>query len=164
MTFITLATMFSIMFVFLKHPLSLGLVLLAQTSLVSLISGRLCPNFWFSYILFLIMIGGMLILFIYMTSIASNEKFSMNMNSLPMPILLISLSLILSFSSSFLIDCFVSNDLTNMGNPILSFSMVKFTLYPMSTLLMFLIMYLFTALIAIVKIIGNNSGPLRPKH
>lgn len=37
-------------------------------------------NYWYSYILFLIIIGGLIILFIYFTSIASNSLINFNIN------------------------------------------------------------------------------------
>ena len=50
----------------------MGLTLLIQTILVSIISGLITKTFWFSYILFLVFLGGILVLFIYVTSLASN--------------------------------------------------------------------------------------------
>jgi len=60
----------------IKHPLAMGLILLIQTIFICLLRGLLIKSFWFSYILFLIFIGGILVLFIYVTSLASNEIFS----------------------------------------------------------------------------------------
>nr|ALI86981.1 NADH dehydrogenase subunit 6 [Cryptolestes turcicus] len=53
----------SLMFMFLNHPLSMGLMLLLQTICISILSGIMMINFWYSYMIFLIMIGGMLVLF-----------------------------------------------------------------------------------------------------
>nr|YP_010309805.1 NADH dehydrogenase subunit 6 [Mylabris quadripunctata]UMR54922.1 NADH dehydrogenase subunit 6 [Mylabris quadripunctata] len=164
MSLIIMNIAFSILFVFLNHPLSLGLVILIQTTLISLISGKFCLNFWFSYILFLIMIGGMLILFIYMTSIASNEKFSINFGATILFLMLTLISIIsLSIETPF-IDQSIKNEMLNSKSINLSFSMIKFTSFPLSLLLMFMIIYLFITLIAIVKIIDNKQGPLRPKN
>nr|QNV11699.1 NADH dehydrogenase subunit 6 [Rhamphomyia barbata] len=70
----------SFIFMQMNHPLAMGLMLLMQTFLICLITGLMTKSFWFSYILFLIFLGGMLVLFIYVTSLASNEMFSMSMN------------------------------------------------------------------------------------
>lgn len=43
--------------------------------MVAIITGLYNYNYWYSYIIFLIIVGGMLVLFIYITRIASNEKF-----------------------------------------------------------------------------------------
>nr|ALO77032.1 NADH deshydrogenase subunit 6 [Sphindus dubius] len=66
------------MFMFLQHPLLQGLALFIFNISAALMLGMLKLNFFYAYILFLIMIGGMMILFMYMTSIASNEKFKQN--------------------------------------------------------------------------------------
>nr|YP_010309675.1 NADH dehydrogenase subunit 6 [Actenodia billbergi]UMR54792.1 NADH dehydrogenase subunit 6 [Actenodia billbergi] len=164
MMFIIVSFMMSIIFVFLNHPLALGLTLLIQTTLVSIMSGKLCINFWFSYTLFLIMIGGMLILFIYMTSIASNEKFSINKKMIILVMSSIALIIISNFMPMDLSTLDMKNEMMNLKTLSLTFSMVKYTYLPMSIMLMFIIVYLFISLIAIVKITGNKQGPLRPKN
>jgi len=60
----------------IKHPIAIGPILLIQTVIVCLIRGTTFKSFWFSYILFIIIIGGILVLFIYITRLASNETFS----------------------------------------------------------------------------------------
>nr|UKE80234.1 NADH dehydrogenase subunit 6 [Zonitis tarasca borealis] len=161
MTLILMNILFSLIFLTLTHPLSLGLILLIQTTIISLISGMFSYNFWFSYILFLIMIGGMLILFIYMTSIASNEKFSFNMKTMWL-MLMIPLTIVISMNITFTTDSIIWNMMTN--NSIVEISMIKYTFMPMNMLLMFMIMYLFITMIAIVKIIDKSNGPLRQKN
>nr|QWB85945.1 NADH dehydrogenase subunit 6 [Menesia sulphurata] len=160
---INLLISLSLIFIFLNHPLSFGLILLLQTTLIALFTGMLSHNFWFSYILFLIMIGGMLILFIYMTSIASNEKFKFSTN----------LTLMFYFSLTpmliFIIDLYFFNmmlnlDLNNMLNSI-SFNMTlnKFINWPQNLIFMMMIIYLLITLIMIVKVTNINYGPLRQK-
>nr|YP_009233073.1 NADH dehydrogenase subunit 6 [Engaewa walpolea]AMA98216.1 NADH dehydrogenase subunit 6 [Engaewa walpolea] len=68
----------SLLFARLTHPLAMGIILLTQTLVVCILSGEFNPCFWFSYILFLIFMGAMLILFIYVASLASNEPFKIN--------------------------------------------------------------------------------------
>nr|YP_010309740.1 NADH dehydrogenase subunit 6 [Epicauta tenella]UMR54857.1 NADH dehydrogenase subunit 6 [Epicauta tenella] len=154
---------FSILFMFLSHPLSLGLTLIIQTTIISLLTGNLCFNFWFSYILFLIMIGGMLILFIYMTSIASNEKFTFNLK-LFILMILGTFSLTIMFFIIPNLDTMINNDMINFNTNTLNFSMIKYTYIPMNMILTFMIIYLFITLIAIVKIVNTKFGPLRPKN
>nr|YP_010989337.1 NADH dehydrogenase subunit 6 [Epicauta sibirica]WOV67159.1 NADH dehydrogenase subunit 6 [Epicauta sibirica] len=163
MMFVILNLSFSILFMFLSHPLSLGLTLIIQTSIISLMTGKMCFNFWFSYILFLIMIGGMLILFIYMTSIASNEKFSFNPKLTILIMIMITLLTIWTFSYSNL-DTMINNDMINYNKNLLNISMIKYTYIPMNIVLTFMIIYLFITLIAVVKIINTKLGPLRPKN
>jgi NADH-ubiquinone oxidoreductase chain 6 len=65
----------SLAFIALGHPISIAVTLILHTLIVGGLTGILSNNFWFSYILFLVFLGGVLVLFIYMTRLASNEKF-----------------------------------------------------------------------------------------
>nr|ATN23488.1 NADH dehydrogenase subunit 6 [Bruchus sp. EMHAU-15071302] len=156
----------SIMFMFMNHPLSLGMILLLQTTFVSLVTGTMNYNFWFSYILFLIMIGGMLILFIYMTSIASNEKFKFS--SKLMMFFIINMMLLIFFMiidqyffnfNMSTYDFIQFNDL-KMNN----FSLSKYFNYPNNMILYMMIIYLLLTLIMVVKITNIQYGPLRQKN
>nr|QEJ81562.1 NADH dehydrogenase subunit 6 [Rhagophthalmus giganteus] len=163
----SLIMMMTIMFSLMKHPMSMGFTLMIQTILIALITGLMSPNFWFSYIMFMVMIGGMLILLIYMTSVASNEKFKFNMKltiiiMMMMLILIILMSMMSKFQNSSL---FMNTDLLTM-NKITNFklSLNKFLNYPMNWLFLSLIIYLLMTLIAIVKITNTKQGPLRQKN
>nr|ALO76309.1 NADH deshydrogenase subunit 6 [Rhagium mordax] len=163
--FSMLTILLSIMFLFLNHPLSFGLILLIQTISISMMTGIMNLNFWFSYILFLIMIGGMLILFIYMTSIASNEKFkfSYKISMLMMMFILIMLMSLLTDTYSLEMNL-NSYDLINqnyiMNN---NFSLSKFLNWPSNMIIYMMIIYLLMTLIMVVKITKIKSGPLRQK-
>nr|QVM79202.1 NADH dehydrogenase subunit 6 [Tsivoka simplicicollis] len=155
----------STLFLFLNHPLSFGLTLLIQTFIVSMITGLMNFNFWFSYILFLVMVGGMLILFIYMTSIASNEKFKFSSMIFLMVLSLLSLTLMSFFLDSLLpSNLLTSMDLTNQNILFTNqFSLTKFLNWPMNFLLATIIIYLLITLIMVVKITKIQYGPLRQK-
>nr|ALO76541.1 NADH deshydrogenase subunit 6 [Perotis lugubris] len=156
----------SLMFMFTKHPLSMGFTLLLQSVIVSMITGVLNYNFWYSYILFLIMVGGMLVLFIYMTSIASNEKFK-NSNMMMMTQLMIiptAFMLYLMYDKYNLYINLNNSDLfMEMNNSMWTLSLTKFLNYPSNMILFMIIMYLFITLIAIVKITDSTYGALRQK-
>nr|YP_010990640.1 NADH dehydrogenase subunit 6 [Flata truncata]WOW99058.1 NADH dehydrogenase subunit 6 [Flata truncata] len=62
----------------MKHPMTLGLTLIVQTTLMSMSMFQKSSLTWYSYILYITMIGGLMIMFMYMSSIASNEKFKPN--------------------------------------------------------------------------------------
>nr|AFQ62344.1 NADH dehydrogenase subunit 6 [Teredus cylindricus] len=153
----------STIFIFMKHPLSLGMILLIQTIQVSLIIGLFNLNYWFSYILMLVMVGGMLILFIYMTSIASNEKFKFSLN-LSIYLMLISILMLMIY---FIIDNniisynFNYNLMFNKENMNPNYSMSKFYNFPNNLIMYMIIIYLLITLIAIVKITKFSKKPLR---
>nr|YP_009971822.1 NADH dehydrogenase subunit 6 [Deporaus marginatus]QNH68709.1 NADH dehydrogenase subunit 6 [Deporaus marginatus] len=161
---IMLMIFLSFMFLFVNHPLSFGLILLVQTILTAMMTGILHYNYWFSYILFLIMVGGMLVLFMYMTSIASNEKFkfSFKLNILLMTAIFVSMMTFFLNNFQFI----KMNKL--MMNPnyemIMNFvSMNKFMNYPSNLMMVMIIIYLLITLIAVIKITSINHGPLRQK-
>nr|ALO77020.1 NADH deshydrogenase subunit 6 [Mordellidae sp. GENSP02] len=154
----------SFMFICLKHPLSMGASLLVQTLLISLMLGNSAPNFWFSYILFLIMVGGMLVLFIYMTSVASNEKFKTNwllLTLIPLTTLAIA-SYDMTMSSTFLFNNYESMPISSEIN--FNQLIIKFMNWPSSITLAFMIIYLLITLIAVVKITNLSYGPLRTNN
>nr|AEP27588.1 NADH dehydrogenase subunit 6 [Kyklioacalles aubei] len=155
----------SMIFISLNHPLSLGCILFMQTTLISAMSGFFYYNFWFSYILFLIMIGGMLVMFIYMTSIASNEKFLMPNKFMMMYIFIfMNLFMWMSMKDNFYSYIFNSsmNNFSFFSN-INNFSLSKYYNYPNLFFMIFLMMYLLFTLIVTEKIIDKNLGALRQK-
>nr|YP_009441939.1 NADH dehydrogenase subunit 6 [Pityophthorus pubescens]AOY40160.1 NADH dehydrogenase subunit 6 [Pityophthorus pubescens] len=156
----------STILIFLKHPLSMGGVLLIQTIIIAMMSGMLYTNFWLSYILFLIMVGGMLIMFMYMTSIASNEKFMIP----KLTMILFMFSMMLSMITAYFIDTSLLTPLMkiNMSSQLettkmFKLSIMKFFNHPNFMFSIMLMMYLLLTLIAVVKITDKKMGPLRQK-
>nr|YP_009564046.1 NADH dehydrogenase subunit 6 [Puerulus angulatus]QAX91409.1 NADH dehydrogenase subunit 6 [Puerulus angulatus] len=166
MVFFPLILFLSLLFTRLVHPLSAGIILLIQTTLISLASGVGAPSFWFSYILFLIFLGGMLVLFIYVASLASNEPFKISITGL---FTILSLSSILSILM-ILMDPFFSSYLAAIPNSLLDIkdqtsfiSSLTCLIYnfPAAALTLYVILYLLLTLIAVVKVTSVYSGPLR---
>nr|APX39560.1 NADH dehydrogenase subunit 6 [Chrysolina bankii] len=166
MFFSTMICLFSMIFMFLMHPMSLGLILLIQTILISSITGMMNYNFWFSYILFLIMVGGMLILFIYMTSVASNEKFKFSFMMMNLIVLVMILFLLLLlFTDQFYYSFYMNmSDMMNQNyTKNYNLSMNKYMNFPNNFIIYMMITYLFITLIMVVKITNYYYGPLRQK-
>nr|YP_009707852.1 NADH dehydrogenase subunit 6 [Harpalus sinicus]QEU52720.1 NADH dehydrogenase subunit 6 [Harpalus sinicus] len=161
----------TITFMFLNHPLSMGLILLIQTLLITLMSGLFSYSYWFSYILFMVMIGGMLVLFIYMTSLASNEMFNFSIKMSMFIMFSISLTMLMYFFMDYMMLTslfknsnmmeFMNNMLMIKNENLLSLNMIYNEPNNMITLM--LVNYLFLTLIAVVKITDINYGPLRQK-
>nr|YP_010850311.1 NADH dehydrogenase subunit 6 [Metapenaeus intermedius]WGH12344.1 NADH dehydrogenase subunit 6 [Metapenaeus intermedius] len=155
---------FSIMFTRLIHPLAMGLMLLLQTMMICVTAGLSMNSFWFSYILFLIFLGGMLVLFMYVASLASNETFSFS-STLAMitgfvfvgSIIIALLDPLLANLPNFLSQSSFTTDLTSSTPTLLS------TIYNKTTanLTLFIVLYLLLTLIAVVKITNTFFGPLR---
>nr|APX40483.1 NADH dehydrogenase subunit 6 [Chaetocnema pelagica] len=153
----------SLLLVMVKHPLTCGLILLLQTFFTSMITGMMNLNYWYSYILFLIMIGGMLILFIYMTSIASNEKFKFNMKILALMLILMIPLTILFFIDPFYTLMMTENSHFQYQNLSYHHSFKKYMNWPNNFLMLMMMIYLFITLIMVVKITKFSYGPLRQK-
>nr|QUV75324.1 NADH dehydrogenase subunit 6 [Nebria ingens riversi] len=162
--------MMTIIFLFLNHPMSMGLILLIQTILITLISGMFSYSYWFSYILFLVMIGGMLILFIYMTSLASNEMFNFSSKMLYLMMMMIFFMMIIYtmldymminpiLKNSNLMEMF--NNMFLKNENIISLNQIYNK--PNNLLTLMLMNYLFLTLIIVVKITNIKYGPLRQK-
>nr|AQP27165.1 NADH dehydrogenase subunit 6 [Pericapritermes sp. 4 TB-2017] len=154
----SMSTVTSLMFTQMKHPLAMGLMLLLQTTMICVISGTMYSSFWFSYILFMIMIGGMLVLFMYMTSLASNEMFS------PSNKMLMTAALILPAMAMIMPTVTNNKEMSNhnmmMENEITSTTTVMYN-QMMGAMTTLLVLYMLLTLIVVVNIINVSSGPLR---
>nr|ALO77069.1 NADH deshydrogenase subunit 6 [Priacma serrata] len=170
-TLIMSMVMMSCFMVLSTHPLSMGLTLLIQVLLTSMLMMLMTSYSWFSYILFLIMVGGMLVLFIYMTSLASNEMFTLSkkmiiLTTMMMVIIILMWTMEFTETSSATIGSTTdTNKMTELwlmkNDKFLSLNKMFNT--PTSMMMITLASYLFLTLIATVKITSNKSGPLRQK-
>nr|QXT45691.1 NADH dehydrogenase subunit 6 [Cinygmina sp. 1 YW01BF06] len=158
-----------ITFTSMSHPLAMGLVLLCQTLLIALLTGLLAPSFWFSYILFLVFLGGMLVLFIYVTSLASNEMFSISSQSMLMILIIGGFLGVFSLFNDPLL--WISPELSeqilqpqSLAISDLSNLLLKLYSSPSYYLTLLLVTYLFLTLIAVVTITQIYEGPLRSKN
>lgn len=151
----------------MTHPLSIGLILLIQTILVSLLCGIIYYTYWFSYILFLVIIGGILILFIYITSLASNELFNLNVNNFIITLFIFFLLITISYfydNFLFLIKNFETNSINNLINNENAYNLIKLYNNPTINITLIVINYLLLTLIIVVKITDISYGPLRQKN
>nr|YP_009861964.1 NADH dehydrogenase subunit 6 [Hierodula membranacea]ALG66348.1 NADH dehydrogenase subunit 6 [Hierodula membranacea] len=159
---LSLSIILSIIFLFLNHPLSMGLILFLQTISMCLISGFMSLSFWFSYILLLIYLGGMLVLFMYITSLASNEMFFYSNKILFSIILLPSiLSLIFYINPNCPSNLYENLENNFTLNLIPNNFLLKMYNQPINIITILIASYLFLTLIAVVKIINIYKGPLR---
>nr|QHF17697.1 NADH dehydrogenase subunit 6 [Trichiosoma vitellina] len=154
----------SINFMICKTPLSMGLILLIQTLMISLNSNLNTFNSWFSYILFLIMMGGMMILFIYITSLTANLKFKFNKKLIFINIIMFMLLMHLIFNNNNMmwhLDFLNMNTTDLEMNFTIKYYLKKMFFYPNYKILLLMINYLLLTLFIVVKIININKGPMR---
>nr|WRQ18378.1 NADH dehydrogenase subunit 6 [Austropeplea brazieri] len=137
---ILISCIFISVFPILISPVSLaGLLVFISISFVILIS--LMSSAWYGYLLFLIYIGGLLVLFIYMCMINSNTMFSPEMSQ--MVLLFMMLSFYFSFLFSDLNYLFLGNSTWDSGTN------MKMSVF-LSLVVILLVMFL--AIVQIVKL------------
>nr|YP_010554630.1 NADH dehydrogenase subunit 6 [Hydromanicus huapingensis]UYO79250.1 NADH dehydrogenase subunit 6 [Hydromanicus huapingensis] len=146
-----------------KNPLLMGFLIIIQTLMLCLMMNFNSSIYWMSYITYLIMLGGILILFMYMCSISSNETIKFNTNialTLP-PFLMFMMFNFLSTKwinknmsmTNYSIDFFLNNNnIINISKMYNKFSMI---------ITIMLITYLLISLTMVTTFTNNNLGPLR---
>nr|URX53173.1 NADH dehydrogenase subunit 6 [Incisitermes rhyzophorae] len=153
------STMLSMMFTQMSHPLAMGLMLLTQTMMMCLISGLMHHSFWFQYILFMVFIGGMLVLFIYVASLASNEMFSLSTK-----MMMVTMTTMLTTTAIKDWTTINSVETTSLDTtPENSITTLTSKLYnqPCGSMTILMALYLLMTLIVVVKITDVSKGPLR---
>nr|YP_010586326.1 NADH dehydrogenase subunit 6 [Lepidostoma inops]UZZ44101.1 NADH dehydrogenase subunit 6 [Lepidostoma inops] len=152
----------------MSHPFVITLSMIIQTFLFSLLIGISNFSFWLTYLMFLIFIGGLLILFIYISSLTPNKIFYFN----KIKMLILFNSIIALFFFSKINMHFLNMEMLNFDNlnNFLFFKNFENSIYLtnlfnnnelyLSLILMFFL--LFTLIISI-KISNFFSGPMRIK-
>nr|YP_010531317.1 NADH dehydrogenase subunit 6 [Mileewa amplimacula]UXX17576.1 NADH dehydrogenase subunit 6 [Mileewa amplimacula] len=143
----------------MKNPMSMGILLLIQTMIMTMFMNKMLMSSWFSMITFLMMMGGLLILFTYMSSIASNEKFMFNIN-----LVMIFIMIMIIFSDEMILkDQIKENEMLLNSKTFEQMSMMK--LYNKKSMFMSILMMIFLlfTMIVVTKIVKHFEGPLRKK-
>nr|AGO28075.1 NADH dehydrogenase subunit 6 [Opistoplatys sp. HL-2013] len=153
---------FSILFPFMNHPLALGIILIIQTIIIAILTGSMINSYWYSYLLIMIMLSGALVLFIYMATIASNEKFKTPKMSFPLiiPLLLIMFPFIKNNQNKYIFY----NNIYNTNSSLQAENLIKLFNIPNMMITMIMVIYLLATMIMVSFIINNNEGPLRKKN
>nr|UPI55374.1 NADH dehydrogenase subunit 6 [Manocoreus sp.] len=153
-----LLIMSSIMFMCLKHPISMGINIIMMTLIISMITGLIMGSFWFSYILTITMLSGMLVLFIYMASVASNEKFYTSSKLIMLLVFLLLMSMItqMYFQN-------YENELINISQELSTENLSLNNLFncKFKYITMTMVMYLLFTMITVSFIVNVSEGPLR---
>nr|YP_009758649.1 NADH dehydrogenase subunit 6 [Eysarcoris guttigerus]QIN90467.1 NADH dehydrogenase subunit 6 [Eysarcoris guttigerus] len=152
----SLMVVLSLVLMTLNHPLSMGLILILQTIMTAMIIGYMIESFLFSYIIIIIMLSGALVLFIYMASVASNEKFKLSLK--------LSLLSMMMFMFMYIMISYSNKSILFNNNDIDKVSLIKIfnTMTAQMTLMM--IIYLLFTMIVVSNIAKVTEGPLRMKN
>lgn len=148
------------------HPITLIIFLLFYTSITCLIISIWKDNFIFSIIIFLIIIRGLLIIFLYFSSLISNEQFNFSINFFSLRLIILNIIILLYLSPLFLSSLSPSSQppetklLFNINQP-LFYNISKIYLYPYNNLTIICILFLLISLFLIIKICSIKSSSLR---
>lgn len=112
--------------------------------------------------LFLVIIGGLLILFLYITNVASNEKFKPSKSVKIIFYMTLITIVILLFLDKFYCYSIISIWKDNYSLS-LNLILIKFYNYPSINIIIIIIIYLLLTIIITVKLIDIKRGALRQK-
>nr|YP_010489388.1 NADH dehydrogenase subunit 6 [Schistodesmus spinosus]UWM10802.1 NADH dehydrogenase subunit 6 [Schistodesmus spinosus] len=139
------------------HPLSLGIMVLLLAFINCTLIATISP--WYSYMLFFIFIGGMLVMFAYIASLSPNMTFSINNPLMPITLSIMSL---FSFNSLSLTSNYQTNTELKMSiNDTIQALSFLYMENGIVCVILLASMLLFT-LVASVKICKPKTGALRP--
>lgn len=144
------------------HPLTYIFILITITFIIT-VTINLAYKSWISFILFLIIIGGLIIVFLYITRLANNESISLKFRNIISNFIKISpilvFILLLSIYNIDLVAFNLTNYPHNLSNNLRRINSLYKIFYNKSTI--FLIIYLYFSIICIINICSINKSPLR---
>nr|AXI98776.1 NADH dehydrogenase subunit 6 [Pseudoniphargus sp. 2-Canaries] len=159
--FSMMSIILSALFLMKSPPLFLSMMIISQTINLAIITALFTMSSWFSFMLLMIYLSGMMIIFIYVSSMASNELFYTNIKMLPS--MLLGLTIITSIYLSW--HSFLPSDSMSMLDlNLLQVSVFKtMKMYSKSLFMMtiLLIIYLLMTMIVVVKNSSFSEGPMR---
>nr|QWY23090.1 NADH dehydrogenase subunit 6 [Koreocerus koreanus] len=143
----------------MKTPMSMGIMLMMQTVLMTTLMNKTMTSSWLTMITFLMMIGGLLILFIYMSSLASNEKFKINMK-------MMAITITAMWMTEDLMQTMQINETQNLINIEYTEQLSLNKLYNKKSMsiTLIMVMYLLLTMITVTKLVKHYEGPLRSKN
>jgi NADH-ubiquinone oxidoreductase chain 6 len=140
------------MITLVTNPITMVIIIVVQSLLICLILFMNMSVSWYSYILFLIFIGGLIVLFIYICRIASNEIFSRGTRNIKL-MLLITIVILLSIFSPR-----IEINILNVGKVWIIYKIIESINIILIVLAIFFLLF---TLIVVVKISNLKLGPIR---
>nr|YP_010872924.1 NADH dehydrogenase subunit 6 [Pheidole fervida]WGV34118.1 NADH dehydrogenase subunit 6 [Pheidole fervida] len=146
------------------HPIFMLLLIMLYSSIICLIMSIWSHNFMYSIMLFLIMISGMLIMFLYFSSLISNDQTKFIINFPLMLSFFFNIIILLFMTKYFIIyPMYNFNEMymSTILNDNLFNNIIHIFSYPYSNITMICILYLLLTLFTIIKICSTKSSTLR---
>nr|YP_010586534.1 NADH dehydrogenase subunit 6 [Psychomyia kalais]UZZ44348.1 NADH dehydrogenase subunit 6 [Psychomyia kalais] len=159
MSFIMTTLIFSLS----KNPMILNFIIFIQLLNSCFFMNLLINKSWFSYLLFIMFIGGLMILFMYMCSISTNMKFKINFKFY---IIMMMIMMIMLMITKYEMFNYKINYFNYSSSLIMNDYNFLFKLFNNNALMISLltINMLFFMMIYTSKMILNLKGPLRKKY
>nr|YP_002971029.1 NADH dehydrogenase subunit 6 [Hydrometra greeni]ACJ69492.1 NADH dehydrogenase subunit 6 [Hydrometra greeni] len=156
-----MAMLINILFMTAMNPIMMGFSILLQTLTLSMLMMMISNYSWTSYIIMLIMAGGMMVLFSYMASIASNQILKTPQMKYIIVTMMVTILLIMfnynKINLMYNIDLFNNMNINNL-------MIMKMNNMKSSMITIMILIYLFMTMMIINKITNINEGPIRMKN
>nr|AWN56229.1 NADH dehydrogenase subunit 6 [Dorymyrmex brunneus] len=167
MYFMILSILFLISMNMRSHPMIPMILIILYSIMMSFYISLWKINFMYSIMMFMIMISGLLIIFLYFSSLISNEQMTLNPNKL------LTLTFLLSFLTFFMNLYYSKNYLFNLLNlskenaPLMHINEKMFSnilnlyTYPFNNITIICMLFLLMSLFTIIKMSSMKSKPMR---
>nr|AMO26922.1 NADH dehydrogenase subunit 6 [Amynthas sp. 2 JS-2012] len=150
MTYLILMTTSTMMLYLSTTPIMLGINILAMALLLSAtLATSMSP--WYAFLVFLIYIGGMLVMFAYFLALTPNQQMPTTSNAIYMFMTMTTLMVVAMITKT---KMFIPREM----------SQDTMYLYSTSTapILILLALILLLTMVVVVKLTNRSKGPLRP--
>nr|ASV72599.1 NADH dehydrogenase subunit 6 [Bathynella cf. rufa JHS-2017] len=145
--------MFMNFFFFMFHePILINMLLIFQSIMISLMFYKICYLNWYLYILMLTFLGGILMLFLYMTTLCNNQIIFNNLNMKKWVIFLIMYLIIYMYEYMYMYSNFNINTMNSI--------MFIFN-YEMKNMMLLMFIYLLIILFVFKNMLNLSSNTLR---
>lgn len=148
----------------LIHPVFIICIIIIYGILICLNISIWRTNFIYSIIIFLIIIRGLLIIFLYFSRLISNEQITLQRNKLLISIIILNLFYIfykIITNSNRLVYLNKEKNSINSINEKIFNNILNIYNYPFNNISILSIIYLLITLFIIIKITSLNSKPIR---
>nr|QBZ38170.1 NADH dehydrogenase subunit 6 [Purohita sinica] len=145
----------------LKHPISLGSILMIQSIFTSMNMIMMTKNSWYSMILFISFSSGMMIMFMYMASISSNEKFKSSIKMFKLVLIMILMIMLLNLDWNLLFEYKINEQNISIQENEEKISMIKTLSFNKINLTIMLTVTILIVLVSISNLINSFEGPLK---
>lgn len=155
---------FLLTFLFINNPLIIGFILIVIRMIIRVNMFILSTTPWISYILVIIFLSGIIIIFIYIARLATNEPLKIKFTSISLFIMLRPLILVIYLSYKNNYKNIINLNILRDSKISPRFKLIYKTYRHISNeITIIIIIYLLVVLIAAVKITLTNHLPLRRK-